>query len=65
MVKKNLGTSGRILRLLIAIALLIYAFWMKSWIALALALFTFFEAGMSWCVLYQMLGIDHCPINKK
>lgn len=63
--KKNLGTPGRILRFLIAIALLIWAYFAKSWLLLAASLFTFFEALMSWCIVYQLLGINHCPIKKK
>jgi Protein of unknown function (DUF2892) len=66
-VKKNIGTSGRIFRLIIAIALLAFAWWEKSWIALALSLFVFFEVFASWCILYQILGINACPLdqNKK
>lgn len=62
--KKNLGMSGRLLRLAIAIVLLAYAYWAQSWIALAASLFTFFEAWMSWCIVYQILGINSCPTKK-
>jgi 4-hydroxybenzoate polyprenyltransferase len=58
--EKNLGTSGRVLRLAVALLLLAYAYWQSSWIALALALFTFFEAWMSWCIFNQLFGINHC-----
>lgn len=63
--KKNLNTTGRLIRLTTALLLLAFAYWQSSWIALALALFTFFEAFMSWCVVYHFLGINHCPIDKK
>lgn len=63
MFKKNLGVSGRLLRLSIAILLLIFAIWQKSWIVLGVSLFVFFEALMSWCVLYQLLGKSSCPID--
>lgn len=63
--EKNLGISGRCLRLAIALLLLGYAYWQSSYLALAFALFTFFEAWMSWCVVYQILGINHCPTKKK
>ncbi|HUD00805.1 MAG TPA: DUF2892 domain-containing protein [Rhabdochlamydiaceae bacterium] len=59
--KKNIGTPGRLIRLAIGILLLGYAYWQMSWIALVLALFTFFEAFMSWCILYQILGKNSCP----
>jgi hypothetical protein len=63
--KKNIGTSGRLLRLAIAILLLIYAYWQWSWIALAASLFVFYEALASWCIVYQLLGINACPIDKE
>jgi hypothetical protein len=62
---QNIGTSGRIFRLVIAIALLFYAYYEKSWLALAASLFTFFESYMSWCVMYHILGINRCPVKKK
>ena len=62
---KNIGTAGRILRLAVAIVLLLYAYYEKSWIALIASLFTFFESYMSWCVVYHMLGINRCPVKKK
>lgn len=63
--KKNLNASGRIVRLLIAIALFAYALWKMSWIAFLAALFVLFESIMSWCVIYQLLGKSSCPIKKK
>lgn len=52
--KPNLDFKGRIIRLTIAIALLAYAYWQHSWIALLFALFTLFEAWKSWCILKQI-----------
>ena len=65
MFKKNIGTSGRILRLAIAALLLVYGIWQDSWIALFFSLFTFFESFMSWCIIYQLLGKSSCPIDKQ
>jgi DUF2892 family protein len=59
--KSNIGTSGRLVRLLIAIALLIAAYLERSWIALFASLFVLFEAYASWCVVYQFLGKNSCP----
>ncbi len=64
MFKKNIDFSGRMFRLAIAVTLLIYAVWMKSWVALIFSAFTFFESFMSWCVLYQLIGKNSCPIDK-
>lgn len=58
--KKNIGTKDRLIRLAIAILLLAYAFWQKSYIAGAAGLFTLYEAAASWCVLYQLLGKSSC-----
>ncbi len=62
---KNIGPAGRVLRGSIGVALLGYAYWKLSWIALIFGLFTLFEALMSWCVLYHILGKSSCPIKKK
>ncbi|MDP1835429.1 MAG: DUF2892 domain-containing protein [Chlamydiales bacterium] len=61
--KKNIGTLDRILRLSIGLLLLLYAWWMPSWIALIFALFCLFEAVASWCLFYQIIGKNSCPIN--
>jgi hypothetical protein len=58
--KKNIGRSGRLFRLAIAILLFIYAWWQNSWIALGFGLFTLYEVLTSWCLFYQLFGKDHC-----
>jgi hypothetical protein len=63
--KKNIGTPDRLIRLTIGILLLLFAYWKMSWIVLIFALFTLFEAFMSWCALYQLLGKNSCPLKKK
>ena len=63
--KKNIGTADRIVRLSIACLLFAFAWWQGSWIALAFALFTLYEALASWCILYQLLGKNSCPIDRK
>ncbi len=59
--KKNIGKPDRILRLIVGILLLGWAYWQMSWVLLVLGLFTLFEAFMSWCILYQILGRNSCP----
>lgn len=63
MLKKNLDRTGRVLRGVIASLLLIDAWWFHSWVALLASLFVFFEAYMSWCVFYQLIGKNSCPIE--
>lgn len=62
--KKNLNTSGRILRLILGTILFILAYFM-SWSAIVLffAGFCFFEAWFSWCGLYAVIGKDSCPLE--
>lgn len=62
---KNIDSTGRLIRFVIGILLLLFAYWKMSWIALILALFVLFESLMSWCVVYQILGKNSCPIKKK
>lgn len=63
--KKNIGTTDRWIRFALAVLLLFYAYWQMSWIALVCSLFVFFESLMSWCVLYQILGKNSCPVKRK
>ena len=63
MIKKNIGTADRFLRLSIAILLLALAYFKGSWILLLAGLFVLFEAAFSWCVLYQILGKSSCPLK--
>jgi len=65
MFKPNLDMAGRLIRLTLAIILLLLAYWYGSWLLLIASAFTFFEVLRGWCVVYQLLGIDHCPIDKR
>ena len=62
---KNIGPSGRMIRLVIAIILFGVAAWTMSWVFLLIALFVLFESLMSWCVVNHLLGKNSCLINKK
>lgn len=64
MVNKNLDRTGRIIRFILAIMVLIYSWWASSWLALAAAIFIFYEALAGWCVIYQILGKNSCPIDQ-
>ena len=60
---KNIGKADRLLRLAIAIVLLFLAYWKGSWILWAAGVLFLFEAAVSWCVLYQILVRNCCPIK--
>jgi len=66
--KKNIGTFDRIVRLAIGVILLAVAFAVVTalWLKIALiilALFSFYQALTSWCVLYQLMGKNTCPVE--
>jgi hypothetical protein len=62
-VSKNIGTTDRFIRLLIGVALLLWAI-TTSWslILIFLSGFAMFEALFSWCGLYAALGRTTCPV---
>lgn len=63
--KKNIGKIDRLGRLLIAVLLLLYALWQLSFLAAAFGLFTLYEALAGWCIFYQLIGKNTCPVNKE
>lgn len=65
MFQKNIDSNGRLIRFAIASVLLILALWFHSWVLLAFSIFTFIEAAFSWCVFYQIMGWNSCPIGEK
>ena len=52
---KNMNTTDRVIRFILGILLLGYAYFKSSWVALTIGIFTFFEASFSWCIVYQIL----------
>jgi hypothetical protein len=58
--KKNIGPLDRLIRFGIGMIFLVFAWWQSSWIALAISLFSFYEALASWCLLYQIIGKNTC-----
>lgn len=63
-VRKNIGTSDRLIRLVIGVALLFWAI-MTTWslILIFFSGFAVFEAIFSWCGLYAALGKNTCPVD--
>jgi len=62
-IKPNLGARDRAIRSLITVALALLAIWLNSWLIGLIALFVLFETMMSWCVIYQLLGKNTCPLQ--
>jgi hypothetical protein len=65
---KNIGTLDRVARFiigLILVALIIFVaqpLWVKIILGL-FAAFSFFQAFMSWCLWYQIIGKNTCPVE--
>jgi hypothetical protein len=66
--KKNIGTFDRVMRALtgiVLVALIVFVV-MPLWTKIILgivALFCFFQALMSWCLFYQLIGKNTCPVE--
>jgi Protein of unknown function (DUF2892) len=63
--KKNIGLTDRLIRLAFAIVLFLFAWWQSSWIAFGFGLFCLYEAISSWCLFYQIIGKNTCPLDRK
>src|SRR3990167_7754255 len=61
--KPNIGTKDRIVRLVIGVVLISLAVINKSTFMALGGLFFMYEAFSSWCVFYQLLGRNTCPIE--
>jgi hypothetical protein len=60
----NIDTNGRILRLIGASFLFLYAWWAYSLFAALLGLFCLYEAIAGWCAVYDYLGKSTCDLPK-
>ncbi len=63
-VSRNIGRSDRLVRLLIGLALLLWAI-TTTWspILIFLSGFAVFESLFSWCGLYAAMGKNTCPVE--
>jgi hypothetical protein len=65
--KKNIGTTDRIVRLLIAIVCFVAVFMGgNSYIKIilsVLSIFTLYESLFGWCAFYALIGKNTCPIQ--
>ncbi len=66
--KKNIGTFDRVMLALtgiVLVALIVFVV-MPLWTKIILgivAAFCFFQALMSWCLFYQLIGKNTCPVE--
>ena len=68
MLKKNMGTADRAVRLIVAALLLVAYFTMNlgglGWLALLVAVIFFATSLVSSCPLYSIFGFSTCPMKK-
>jgi len=67
--QKNIGAPDRIMRFLIALVLSVAALraqemWMQIVLSLGV-LFVLYEVISSWCLFYQLIGKNTCPVQKR
>jgi hypothetical protein len=60
--KQNIGTSDRVLRLILGVGLLIYGLYVRSGFVVLGGVFSLYEAFASWCVFYQLIGRNTCAV---
>lgn len=61
--RNNIGFYDRIVRGILGVLLLAYAWYAHSMLALGFAIFVFYEALSSWCAFYGVIGTNTCPIK--
>lgn len=59
---KNLGTSDRIIRVVLGLAIIAGGFYYSSWFGV-LGLVPVITAAIGWCGLYSIIGISTCKIK--
>lgn len=64
--KKNIGTFDRVMRLIAGIVCGLVAWFLVTSVVVKVllglvALFCFYQALTSWCLLYQIIGKNTCP----
>jgi hypothetical protein len=66
--KKNIGTADRVVRMVIGIILIgivfiVPVFGIMKIVLLVIGLFSLFQAFAGWCLLYQFMGKNTCPVQ--
>lgn len=61
--EKNLNKTGRLIRFGFALVLFMASIYYKNLTLLFAAAFVLIEALFSWCIVYQLLGINKCKLK--
>jgi hypothetical protein len=60
--KRNIGKSDRIIRVLIGLIVIAVGAYFKSWWG-AIGLLPIFTAALGWCPPYTLFGISTCKVK--
>jgi len=68
--KKNMGTTDKIIRIILAIVMVILYFTETvtgtlGYVILGLSVILALTSFISFCPLYALLGINSCPVKKE
>lgn len=62
---KNIGKKDRLFRLFLGTILILTFFYFKSGILAIIGFFAIYEALISWCLIYQILGKNTCSLKNE
>lgn len=62
---QNIGSFDRIVRLSIGVLLLLIGWYSRSGMLVLAGMFALYEGLASWCIVYQVLGINTCPLKQR
>jgi hypothetical protein len=62
---KNLGSIDRVIRISIGLLFVLFGWYSGSGMAILGGIFALYEGFASWCVVYQLFGINTCPVKQK
>lgn len=62
--KKNVGSTDKILRIVIGVLIIVIGLISKSWWGL-IGLIPLATALLSWCPVYTLLGITTCKVSSE
>jgi len=63
---KNIGTTDKIIRVIVGIAALAAGYFVGGWVLYAgivVAIAMFVTAAIGWCGLYALFGWNTCPMK--
>ncbi len=60
--KSNVGSSDKIIRIILGVAIIAAGFYFKSWFGLV-GIVPLLTAFVSFCPLYSLIGVNTCKVK--